>query len=354
MLFFTVLWLALSLFMFVFYFPCSNMRWDTLAQTLSFSGVFANAKVLVFESCLGLVTGAVAYRMRGHGSIVAMYPGQQPHNELVGRLNLDEKSTGIIEPVSSGELTKAVDYVLEHGFLSEEQAAEELAKRPDTTDVCRKFQRGKCKYGDECRHRHVLIAGYAEEDEDWTGADGTDGSAAPLAATAAVTAGDSSAPVETQKPSIPKKFQIKSYDRPRYERSGRQPEELVRNQLKLRQGFSSFILASKFHPLSILQSALKLLLPSSSFVIFCEYMEPLLECFEWLHGKTEAIELMMADTWLREYQTLPGRYHPLMSIPASGGYLLSGIYLGCNVKKPVSKSVAGVVESTTGTDAAAV
>jgi len=309
--------------------------------------VFANAKVLVFESCLGLVVGSVAYRMGGHGSIVAMYAGQQPHNELVGRMNLDDKSVSIIEPVSSAELTKAADFVTENGFLSPEDATAEFEKLPNTTDVCLKFQRGKCRFGDQCRHKHILIAGYGVEEGD---ADAVTDTAATSANLPEVEASASaSEPVPEPAPHIPKRFQTKAYDRPRYERSGRQPEELVRNQVRLRQGFSSFILASKFHPLSILQSALKLLLPSSAFVIHCEFMEPLLECFEWLHGKTQAIELMMADTWLREYQTLPGRYHPLMTIPTSGGYLLSGIYLGANVKKPAGPT--GAVDAAAGVDA---
>lgn len=101
----------------------SNMRWDSLAQILSHGNVYAGARVLVFESVVGLVVGSAAYRMRGmplctfhklarrphqlidnrdttgHGRIVALYGGQQPHLELVERLNLDDASTNIIEVV---------------------------------------------------------------------------------------------------------------------------------------------------------------------------------------------------------------------------------------------------------------
>ena len=44
---------------------CSNMRSDTLAQLISHGGVHAGARVMIFESCNGLVTGAAAYRMGG-------------------------------------------------------------------------------------------------------------------------------------------------------------------------------------------------------------------------------------------------------------------------------------------------
>jgi hypothetical protein len=68
--------------------PLSNMRSDKLAQILSHGGVFSGAKVLVFESLVGLVVGSIAYRMGGQGEILSVYFGQQPHFDLVDRLNL--------------------------------------------------------------------------------------------------------------------------------------------------------------------------------------------------------------------------------------------------------------------------
>ena len=41
--------------------------------------------------------------------------------------------------------------------------------------------------------------------------------------------------------------------------------------------------------------------------------------------------LFYLDTWLREYQVLPGRFHPHMNMATSGGYLLTGIYLGAPI-----------------------
>ncbi len=41
------------------------MRSDTLAQIVSHGGMYAGGKVLLFESLIGLIVGAAAYRMRG-------------------------------------------------------------------------------------------------------------------------------------------------------------------------------------------------------------------------------------------------------------------------------------------------
>jgi hypothetical protein len=38
-----------------------------------------------------------------------------------------------------------------------------------------------------------------------------------------------------------------------------------------------------------------------------------------------AVQLVLCDNWLREYQVLPNRTHPLVNMSCSGGYLLSGI-----------------------------
>jgi hypothetical protein len=74
-----------------------NMRYDTLAQCLSFSGVCAGSKILVVESMSGLITGAIAYRMRGKGQILSLYGGQQPHLDMVRQYNLTTEEINIIE-----------------------------------------------------------------------------------------------------------------------------------------------------------------------------------------------------------------------------------------------------------------
>jgi tRNA (adenine-N(1)-)-methyltransferase non-catalytic subunit len=74
-----------------------GMRWDVMAQLLSQSGIQANSRVIVVDTMVGLMLGAVAYRLRGFGRIMAVYAGNQPHFELVSALNLDIKSLSIIQ-----------------------------------------------------------------------------------------------------------------------------------------------------------------------------------------------------------------------------------------------------------------
>merc|ERR1712094_81554 len=69
------------------------------------------------------------------------------------------------------------------------------------------------------------------------------------------------------------------------------------------------------------------------FVVFSEYMEPLMEAMLQLRAKDCAIRLQLAETWLREYQVLPERTHPVMSTSAASGYVLSGIKVQVGTKE---------------------
>lgn len=43
----------------------SHLRYDTLAQMLTLANIHAGSKVLVFETCAGLVLGSIMERMGG-------------------------------------------------------------------------------------------------------------------------------------------------------------------------------------------------------------------------------------------------------------------------------------------------
>ncbi len=74
-----------------------NLRFDSLAQIISQSGVHSGTRVLVMDSMTGLLVGSLAYRMRGQGTILALYGGQQPHLEMVNSFNLSAEEINIIQ-----------------------------------------------------------------------------------------------------------------------------------------------------------------------------------------------------------------------------------------------------------------
>ena len=55
---------------------------------------------------------------------------------------------------------------------------------------------------------------------------------------------------------------------------------------------------------------------------------------------------MLADTWTREYQVLPGRTHPLMTTSATSGFLLSGTVVDDAASaRRLSRSIALIFEN---------
>ena len=87
------------------------------------------------------------------------------------------------------------------------------------------------------------------------------------------------------------------------------------------------IIVTHYDPTATLLELLPYLAPSSPFVVFCEFIEPLAQCFRELQKESLAINIRLSDTWMREYQVLPGRTHPSMTMSQTGGFILTGIKL---------------------------
>jgi hypothetical protein len=82
-----------------------NLREDTLGQMLSYANIYAGAQVLLMESCLGIVTGAVAQRMAGYGKILSVYTSQQPAwADTLKKFNLTFAEHQSIKWVHSGDI----------------------------------------------------------------------------------------------------------------------------------------------------------------------------------------------------------------------------------------------------------
>lgn len=94
-----------------------HLRWDVLAQIISHSNVKSGCRVIVIDSLIGLLTATAAYRMRGKGTILSVYCGQQPHMEMIEWLNLLPSEYANVIPVASTELGPAADYVQENGLM---------------------------------------------------------------------------------------------------------------------------------------------------------------------------------------------------------------------------------------------
>jgi len=253
-----------------------NMREDTLGQILSYSNVNAGCQALVFENCYGVVTGAVAQRMGGYGKMFSIYSAQQPpFNEMIQRYNLSFAENLSIKYVHSGDVfgdKTVTDAVANSGSPDPEKADRELLDWPCPLQA----------------HTRDYLANM-----------GTDTLRADFLA----------------------------------KRCGRFARKLTRhtpteaNEWLRKRPCDSLIVATRYDPTETLLGLLPFLAPSRPFVVYCEFVEPLTECFRELQRQDLAINLRLTDTWMREYQVLPGRTHPNMTMSQSGGFILTGIKL---------------------------
>jgi len=263
-----------------------NVREDTLAQILAYSNVCAGCQVMVYETCMGIITGALAQRMGGYGKIISLYMGQQPSfTEMIARYNLTFAENHSIKWLHTGEV------------LSEDAAVPVAPSSSSSTEISE------------------AVTDYEKAERDqlvWP------------------------CPLQSHTRTY---LENMSSDKDRAEflakRCARFARKLTRHTvLEAREWVhdpnrlsSSIILATKYDPTACLLKMLPNLAPSCPFVVYCEYIEPLSECFRELQRQNLAINLRLTDTWYREYQVLPGRTHPNMSMSQSGGFLLTGVKL---------------------------
>uniref|UniRef100_A0A8C9RBB6 tRNA (adenine(58)-N(1))-methyltransferase non-catalytic subunit TRM6 n=1 Tax=Scleropages formosus TaxID=113540 RepID=A0A8C9RBB6_SCLFO len=271
-----------------------HLRYDTLAQMLTLGNIHAGSKVIVFETCAGLVLGAVMERMGGYGSVIQMYPGGGPTRAATDSFGFPEHF---------------------HRTLHE-------------------FPLCKVK---------ALLAGTLSPDEE--GKDSVDGPAAEhLDTTAGQLASSANEQrkerdAEDSSPEGMESSSVEPEDRDKEERERRKENKAQEKKVKMEEkrkklsaaaallqgrNADGLVVASRFHPCPVLLTLLRFVAPSRPFVVYCQYREPLIECYSKLREQGGVINLRLSETWLRHYQVLPNRTHPVLLMSGGGGYILSG------------------------------
>mmetsp|Transcript_17486 Transcript_17486/g.25849 ORF Transcript_17486/g.25849 Transcript_17486/m.25849 type:complete len:487 (+) Transcript_17486:106-1566(+) len=248
-----------------------NLREDTLGQMLSYANICAGRQVLVFETALGIVTGSLAQRMGGYGKILCLYSGQQPSCiDMLEKFNLTFSENHSIKWLHCEDV-----------FVNKK----EYPEGKDAVAEDRDILKWPCPLQDHTRKYVETMT----DDKDINS------------------------------------FLTKRCNR--FARKLTRTSPLEAHSMLLERPSDSLVIATKHDPTETLLGMLPHLGPSCPFVVFCEYMEPLAHCLLELQKNNLAINLRLTDTWMREYQVLPGRTHPNMHMSQNGGFLLMGIKL---------------------------
>ncbi|XP_017264756.1 tRNA (adenine(58)-N(1))-methyltransferase non-catalytic subunit TRM6 [Kryptolebias marmoratus] len=276
-----------------------HLRYDTLAQMLTLANIHAGSKVLVFETCAGLVLGSVMERMGGYGSVIQMYPGGGPVRAGVECFGFPAHFHNMLHEFPICHINAM------------------LAGSLDTTV--------KDPAADE---KHFDVA--AEEEQNQPEAEQQQGSPEEqsMEINAAEDAGQDQEKLEKEK-----RKEVKAQEK-RVKLEEKRRKLAAAAALLEGRNADGLVIASRFHPCPVLLGLIKFLSPSRPFVVYSQYKEPLIECYTKLKEQGGTVNLRLTDTWLRHYQVLPNRTHPLLLMSGGGGYLLSGTTVATDHSKP--------------------
>nr|GAT61025.1 predicted protein [Mycena chlorophos] len=90
-------------------------------------------------------------------------------------------------------------------------------------------------------------------------------------------------------------------------------------------GFDSLIIASEYDPWSILERLVPYVAFSGSIVVQSPYAQILSEVQTKMRALPQYLGPSLSEVWLRRYQVLPGRTHPMMNTSGTGGFILHAI-----------------------------
>ncbi|KAJ3048769.1 tRNA (adenine(58)-N(1))-methyltransferase non-catalytic subunit TRM6, partial [Rhizophlyctis rosea] len=93
-------------------------------------------------------------------------------------------------------------------------------------------------------------------------------------------------------------------------------------------GWDGLFAATHFNAKQVIQTLYPYLSGGRPIVVFAQQKELLHDAFLYMRTSRDFVNVQVTEGWLREYQVpvdAVGGTHPLMRMPANGGYLLSGL-----------------------------
>ncbi|XP_021701460.1 tRNA (adenine(58)-N(1))-methyltransferase non-catalytic subunit TRM6 [Aedes aegypti] len=92
----------------------------------------------------------------------------------------------------------------------------------------------------------------------------------------------------------------------------------------MKEKFDALVIIAKEHPYNIIKALLPFVKPSRPVVVFNTTKEILLECYMDLKSSASVTYLRVTSNWMRNLQILPNRTHPDVVMSGNSGYLLTG------------------------------
>ncbi|TFJ84687.1 hypothetical protein NSK_004151 [Nannochloropsis salina CCMP1776] len=261
------------------------IRPDSIAQLLSFGNVAAGARVLILDSYSGVVLGCILERLGGEGKAISLYAGAQAHIDHLKYFNLptDQLAQTLVHFPASALAEVEVGRARRRAERGEDGEEDDARFLPTAEEEARAKASGKFVL-------HTTREGEGQGEEKAAGQE--------------------------------------DFDRAKWlkylEKKRRRLCVLAEGRKLLIEGADCLVVASRHDPSVVVPRLLAFLEDGAAFAVYHEYLEPLVALYASLM-EAGMLRLQMLSTWWREYQILPGRSHPHMSMSSDGGYLLTGI-----------------------------
>ncbi|RXW22686.1 hypothetical protein EST38_g3160 [Candolleomyces aberdarensis] len=99
--------------------------------------------------------------------------------------------------------------------------------------------------------------------------------------------------------------------------------------------FDGLVIASEYEPFSIIERLFPYVAGSAPIVVHSPYVQILSDLQTRLRSLPQYLCPSVTEGWLRKYQILPGRTHPMMAMSGSGGFILHTLKIHENPEREV-------------------
>lgn len=333
-----------------------NLREDTLGQILSNANICAGQRVLVFDTGVqGIITASVTRRMAGYGSVLSLHDGEQAsYLDVVHRMNFSVMEKQCLKWIHIGEVFGDYDEKAKQAeSLRDENTGEvvdfEIKGRGEIAWPAPLQSHTRTYLEDDAKTEKKIVEFMTKRNQRF---------ARKLTRQSVLELRDlmdGCRNIEENYDASSMTSEMATNAEP--DRSANGDSRSDGNESNEKRQCDSLIIATKYDPTPTLLRMLPYLAPSCPFVVYHEFLEPLLETFRTLQNyhvpgkqttsegddgkdaatanvktpmmlrRNIAVNLRLTDTWFREYQVLDGRTHPTMTMSQNGGYILMGTKL---------------------------
>ena len=300
----------------------AHVRPDAVGILLHMANVCPGARILVLESSNGLITGAVAERLGGHGVVCATYLGNRaPSIDIVRSFDFSAEVRAAVKQVPLLKLLQQQQQQQQQEQEQQEQQQQQVGEEEGSGNVAKKAKMATTIVDNAAATPTVVQVTIAEEGEEEEKKEETTTTVAePMDATTTTATAETKENEEVE----PTTNATTTTAIPENTTTTCAPP------------FSGCILVGcPLHPETALKALFPLLTPSASFAVVSQHLQPLAEVMHSLRISGWANNMAVQEPWYREQQVLPGRTHPTMAMNHGGGYLLSGTVTLAGTKLPL-------------------